>query len=308
MTDNKSLTYLMQLEENTKSEFTEVKNKIDSIDLSISDLSSITSTISDMQGSILSMKNSVDTLFSTVNDTNSIVKDILDGTQINAWISDLASSGKSSATYKDSSRMTELISNANATQNITISSYLLDWSIENNKLGNYYSSCVGSVSGLDWNSLTTPASICSNSKAFSSIVTNETAFSSSVKNQTFRQSVFSNVNTCESIINGSSIAKNVLVSMQQEVTPDSTYTGSSNDYQALFQKNMYVISVAARTDYSSAYSITANVKLDNTTRDKVSTSNKSTFKNVYLFADQVYRGGYSGSMSDPFTVRYVDFS
>lgn len=278
MTDNKSLTYLMQLEENTKSEFTEVKNKIDSIDLSIGDLSSITSAIDEM-------RNNIDIILNFSSETNIVVKDILLGSNISDWIADLQSSGKNSATYKDSSRMEKLIASRDAVNTTNIATLLRDWSISNNEVGTFFGTYLDNPEGVDWDSLTTPSLLTGNSVAFNAIANNSTAFKYAMDVTSIKSTLYDNATVTEPIL-------------QKNTSKLKNYVANVNDYYAAwngstsYSGKFFVLNI--RISENSSY-YRGNYTYDITTKDgskiqdtyTTSSVTNATIKVVNKFASAV---------------------
>lgn len=172
--DNALLLYLKKLEA-----------KIDGLDVDIEDLNELALTI----------KTTVD--------------DVLNGTQLSDWISDLETSGKSSATYNDASRMNTLIANEGACKNTKINQHLFDWSVINNRVGTFYNSGLGAVSGVTWSSILTPAQVSSNSSAFRAVAKNADMFTVFLNNATAKATLWTNSSVTESIL-ASGTANSVL--------------------------------------------------------------------------------------------------
>lgn len=297
MTDNKSLTYLMQLEENTKSEFTEVKNKIDSIDLSIGDLSSITSTISDMQGSILSMKNSIDNMYSFVNETNIIVKDILNGKQISEWVDDLQEFGTNSTTYKDATRMKKLISNYDACVNTNIDDLLFLWSVTNSTIGTYVGTSLQNPSDVSWDTLTTPSVLSSNASAFTHLCNDKRIFSLYLSNDTCKTSMWDKASTTQSILIASAIAKSVL--NENKIKKTVKYSGSpvsgSGKFFVLGVDASYLCNMTFKKNGLQVYNI----------YPQSSSSSDTGYRDVNKFADSYT---FSAYYYNDHYFYYVDFA
>lgn len=140
------------------------------------------------------------------NETNIVVKDILTGRQISAWVDDLAASGKNSATYKDASRMNALLESKGACRNNKVSQHIFDFAVANNKTGTYFGTALDNAGGVSWATLTTPASVCGNTAAFSLVAKDEIAFDVCVGNNTFKPAIYQNANTLESSIASSPAA------------------------------------------------------------------------------------------------------
>lgn len=140
------------------------------------------------------------------NETNIVVKDILTGRQISAWVDDLAASGKNSATYKDASRMNALLDSKDACRNNKVSQHIFDFAVANNKTGTYFGTALDNAGGVSWATLTTPASVCGNTAAFALIAKDEIAFDACVGNNTFTPFIYKNAEALEKSISGSPAA------------------------------------------------------------------------------------------------------
>ena len=295
MSDNKSLTYLMQLEENTKSEFTEVKNKIDSIDLSIGDLSSITSTINTMQGSILSMKNSIDNMYSFVNETNIIVKDILKGSQISEWVDDLITFGESSTTYNDPDRMTTLVEDPSSCKNADATDLILKWAAANNKTGTYFGNLVENTS-ITWSSLTTPASVMSNENAFKAIAEDANALARAMNNTICKTEIYNQRNTTQKVLQSDTTALNNIKAYSEKLNLKVTSSVTNKTWNGKY----FVLLV----HFDRAYNANAIIKSGNSTIHYNGSADGDVIINK--FADYLYLKGYYTSYSYYFNV--VDFA
>lgn len=154
--------------------------------------------------------NRVESLFGRVEDTYLVAKDILLGTQISDWIADLKASGTASATYGDASRMNVLIANSDAANNSDVAKYLVQWAVANNKFGTYCGAACGAVSGVAWDSLTTPNAVMGNATAFTALCRNSVSFKTAMQNDDCRNSIWNNSTVTENPIRSSSVAINVL--------------------------------------------------------------------------------------------------
>lgn len=186
------------------------------------------------------MSDEFDDVLSAINSIQLRVNDIYFGNQISEWVADLADSGKLSATYSDSERMNALISNKDACKNITVNQHILDWGIANNKVGTFFNSYIGVVSGVTWSSITSISQFCSNTSAFSVVATNSEMFNLVLNNSTARNSIFDNYATTQSILT-SSTPLSVLKSRQKtykynkgtynvKLAVFEVYTSCSNNY------------------------------------------------------------------------------
>lgn len=148
----------------------------------------------------------IESLYGRVEDTYLVAKDILLGTQISDWIADLKASGTASATYSDATRMNALIANEDAANNVDVAKYLVQWAVANNKYGTYCGAACGAVSGVTWDSLTTPNAVMSNATAFTALCGNSVATEATVRNSTCKQAMWANITVCEPILTASSEA------------------------------------------------------------------------------------------------------
>ena len=142
----------------------------------------------------------IESLYGRVEDTYLVAKDILLGTQISDWIADLKASGTASATYSDASRMNVLIANEDAANNVDVAKYLVQWAVANNKYGTYCGAACGAVSGVTWDSLTTPNAVMGNATAFTALCGNSVAFKASMQNSGCKTAIWDNSVLTESII------------------------------------------------------------------------------------------------------------
>lgn len=186
------------------------------------------------------MSDEFDDVLSAINSIQLRVDDIYFGNQISEWVADLADSGKLSSTYSDFERMNTLIANKDACKNIVVNQHILDWGIENNKVGTFFNSYIGVVSGVTWNSIASINQLCSSSSAFSVVATNSEMFNLVLNNSTARNSIFDNYATTQSILKGSA-PLGVLKSRQQtysytkgtysiKLAVFEVYTNCSNNY------------------------------------------------------------------------------
>lgn len=149
-------------------------------------------------------------LMNRVEDTYLVAKDILMGTQIGDWIADLKASGTASATYGDSSRMNVLIANEDAANNSDVAKYLVQWAVANNKFGTYCGAACGAVSGVTWDSLTTPNTVMGNAAAFTALCGNSVAIYEVLKVKACKQAIWANLAICDTIIRSSDTASSAL--------------------------------------------------------------------------------------------------
>lgn len=154
--------------------------------------------------------NRVESLFGRVEDTYLVAKDILMGTQISDWIADLKASGTASATYSDATRMNALIANEDAANNSDVAKYLVQWAVANNKYGTYCGAACGAVSGVTWDSLTTPNAVMGNATAFAALCENTVAFNEAMQNASCKNAIWDCSSVTEQIFNSNSVAFNNL--------------------------------------------------------------------------------------------------
>lgn len=160
----------------------------------------------------------IESLYGRVEDTYLVAKDILLGTQISDWIADLKASGTASATYGDSSRMNVLVANEDAANNSDVAKYLVQWAVANNKFGTYCGAACGAVSGVTWDSLTTPNAVMGNAAAFTALCGNSVAFKACLNLEGTKDAIVDNATTTESIIRTSNAALSVLNGMKTRKT------------------------------------------------------------------------------------------
>lgn len=233
-------------------------------------------------------------LMNRVEDTYLVAKDILMGTNIADWVADLEASGTGSATYADSDRMNALIGNTDACRNVNVAQYLLDWAVAQNKASTYFSSALGDVSGVTWESLTSVNAIMANSTAFTAIAGDSLVYEVTAKNVPCRQAIFSNADTTEDIIKASNTALNV---MRNKLLQKNSMTGYGNKE---FVKNMFLMT--AKNENSS--SIIAVVEKAGSTIKQIPGNYSGSNVSVNAFADKIYCNGSQGQIY----AWYVDFS
>lgn len=175
--------------------------------------------------------NRVESLFGRVEDTYLVAKDILLGTQISDWIADLKASGTASATYSDATRMNALIANEDAANNSDVAKYLVQWAVANNKYGTYCGAACGAVSGVTWDSLTTPNAVMGNATAFTALCGNSTAIYETLNVKSCRQAIWSNLSICDSIIRSNNTSLKAMQSLCK-----SSYRIASSNYTPLSGK------------------------------------------------------------------------
>ena len=172
--------------------------------------------VDELQSDVSLFGSMLDDIQIFTSETNVVVKDILLGTQIADWIEDLKASGTSSATYNDESRMNTLIANADAARTTSISQILYDWSVSKNKTGVYFGACLGTVSGVTWNNLTTPNAVTSHPSAFEAVSKDEIAFRVSMDNSVTKTAIRTNWSITEEPM-GNAIAVSILKSYQKKI-------------------------------------------------------------------------------------------
>lgn len=166
----------------------------------------LNANISKIISKLTLLENNVTELQGDTSTIISICNDILSGKQLSEWISDLAASGKSSATYSNSERMTALIGDNDACKNVSINQYIMDWGAENNKLGEFFKTYLNNDTQVSWSTLKTPTSVCSNSAAFTKIANDLDLFTACYNNATMRATIFNCCKTTENIIVNSTVA------------------------------------------------------------------------------------------------------
>ena len=230
------------------------------------------------------------------NETNVVVKDILNGRQLSEWIADLAASGKSSATYADASRMQALAEDTDACKNVQVSQHIFDWCVTNNKVGTYYNSIFGTVSGVTWSSLTTPALAYANASAFAKVANDSTAFTTAMDNVTAKRAIYNAYATTEAIIKSSSIALSILTARRQG---EETLQGMNNNE---FEGKIFVLTYKAETKTSCYPTV---YYPDGSYREFEEDSSGSLNK----FVTRIYaEGHYNLGRWSRFAFYYVDFS
>lgn len=147
-----------------------------------------------------SVYTDIDYIKETVGNIKITVEDIYTGNQISDWIKDLETSGASSATYNDPSRMKTLCGNLDAALNGKINTLLFKYAYEKNIMGTLFGTYCGDVSGVNWQSLTTPDSVLRNANAFRAVAKDSTALELCMNHSSFRPKIYNNYSVTESII------------------------------------------------------------------------------------------------------------
>ena len=228
----------------------------------------------------------IESLYGRVEDTYLVAKDILLGTQISDWIADLKASGTASATYSDATRMNALIANEDAANNSDVAKYLVQWAVANNKYGTYCGAACGAVSGVTWDSLTTPNAVMGNATAFTALCGNAVAFDEAMQNASCKNAIW----------NCSSVTEQVFRTNAQARTRLNQYSSDSSlggDYSA----NMFIFTVQR---YDNA-SINVTLYYKNGGSETFNTG--SGLKTINKFVTRFV----SDSSRYP-NVRYVDFN
>lgn len=268
----------------------------------------IKSSLADVQADVIEFGGMLENVQAFTNETNVVVKDILNGRQLSEWIADLAASGKSSATYADSSRMQALAEDTDACKNVQVTQHIFDWSVINNKVGTYYNSYFGAVSGVTWDKLTTPSLVYANSNAFKKIANDSDVFKTAMSNSAARVAMFNNYGTTESIINSSSVAMSYLNSVRKFVT---IYDYWNDDYKPITGK-LFILS--ASNGYNSFDRLTVSITNPKNSVSEIDLGeyrgyagdSDFYFKDVKKFASKVSAG--PSNTTNTVNVRYVDFS
>lgn len=231
------------------------------------------------------------------NETNVVVKDILNGRKLSEWLADLIASGKQSATYADASRMQALAEDADACKNVQASQHIFDWCVTNNKVGTYYNSIFGSVNGVTWSSLTTPALAYANASAFAKVANDSTAFTTAMDNATAKRAIYNAYATTEAIIRSSSIAVSILTARQQ-VQDYRASLSTDDDYYM----NVFMLDYQAEPDGHCSPTI---YYADGSSKEFTSDSSGRLNK----FVSRVrLEGDYNTSRWSRIKFYYVDFS
>ena len=192
-----------------------------------------------------------DSVKNTVNNIEVTVNDIYTGNSVTDWIADLVENGTSSDTYKDASRMALLCENKAACTNPSINTILFNYAVSNSlNVGNFYNQLLGSVSGVNWSSLSTISSISANSAAFSAVANNASAFEMFFNNSQGKQSLWTNRATTQNILASSSVAT---TEMKKHQEVKSMYLGMSGSHDD-FTENMFVLSGRYSTERSNWHS------------------------------------------------------
>lgn len=229
------------------------------------------------------------------NETNVVVKDILNGRQISEWIADLAASGKSSATYADASRMQALAEDTDACKNVQVSQHIFDWCVTNNKVGTYYNSIFGAVSGVPWSSLTAPAQVFANATAFGKVANDSTTFETLLNNATAKAELWNQSGVTESVLASSPVALSHLSSLS---VSESTSLGGT------FNKNMFILTYEVRSIGGGEVLVT----LKNGGSVTYGTNTEGRLNAFALRAKTEVGGSSSYPVRSYFDFTYVDFS
>ena len=254
------------------------------------------------------INNNFSSVENQLNNIKITVDDILLGRNLSEWISDLAASGKSSATYADQSRMQALVESTDACKNVQVTQHIFDWSVINNKVGTYYNSYFGAVSGVTWDKLTTPSLVYANSNAFKKIANDSDVFKTAMSNSAARAAMFNNYGTTESIISSSSVAMSYLNSVRKFVT---IYDYWNDDYKPITGK-LFILS--ASNGYNSFDRLTVSITNPKNSVSEIDLGeyrgyagdSDFYFKDVKKFASKVSAG--PSNTTNTVNVRYVDFS
>lgn len=227
------------------------------------------------------------------NETNIIVKDILSGKQLSAWINDLAASGKNSATYKDASRMNTLLGSKDACRNNKVSQHIFDFAVANNKTGAYFGMVLDNAGDINWNTLSTPESVCSNVATFAEVVQDEIAYSVSVGNYAFKSAIYENHEITELFIRDSNIALDVMraQAIELNIKGETSRTWTGKYFVLGFSNTMTSFPMPGTTlCYEEAQVTTASGEVL-----KYSCDNYQ--RNIERFAYKLYAKGSGGTKS-----------
>lgn len=223
----------------------EVVQAVNEVQSSVESLSEEHATLASDHQNLLSkvnlLQSNITEIKGTVSSVVSICNDILLGRQTSEWIADLAASGKSSATYADSSRMQTLIENTDACKNVTVNQHILDWGIAKNKTGIFFNSYLSGTGGVSWSSLTTPNSIFTNTTATKAIVNNYSLFEVVFANTTTRQNIFTNRSVTHNVIRNTPTAMTFL--NDHSKAGQRISSGISDTSLKGVTKNMFVLYV-----------------------------------------------------------------
>lgn len=226
-----------------------------------------------------------DSVKNTVNNIEVTVNDIYTGNSVTDWIADLVENGTSSDTYKDASRMALLCENKAACTNPSINTILFNYAVSNSlNVGNFYNQLLGSVSGVNWSSLSTISSISANSAAFSAVANNASAFKMFFDNSQGRQSLWTNRTTTQSVLASSSTA---LTEMKKSSKTENVSTGTSSFPHDEISKNLFVFSASLSTEQDN-WGATLTLKLSSSTvysKRMLGRDNKA--ENINKFADHI---------------------
>lgn len=243
-----------------------------------------------------------DSVKNTVNNIEVTVNDIYTGNSVTDWINDLVENGTSSDTYKDASRMSILCENKAACTNPSINTLLFNYAIDHSlNIGVFFNQLLGSVSGVDWSSLTTLSHIAKNSSAFKAVADNNSAFSMFYDRG--KSLLWDNRGTTGAALSSSQNAIELLT--KYATTQSSHKLRSGSNYS--FDRNMFVLSVSGSDyDNNSRYYYQAVLKLGGSTVLNKSVYQSSSPSSVKKFADRFEANFGLGMVIG--TVKYVDFS
>lgn len=230
----------------------------------------------------------IESLYGRVEDTYLVAKDILLGTQISDWIADLKASGTASATYSDASRMNVLIANEDAANNSDVAKYLVQWAVANNKYGTYCGAACGAVSGVTWDSLTTPNAVMGNATAFAALCGNSVAIYEAFRARSIRLDIWNNLNVCDSIVRSSTTALQALNRMSKTELITN-----------LIAKNLFLFKTKINNSDTFSIKVTCAPNGEQVT---VSTG-YGIWKDVNRFVSKIEPIGINGAF-----YTYVDFS
>ena len=199
----------------------------------------------------------IESLYGRVEDTYLVAKDILMGTQISDWIADIKASGTASATYQDASRMNALIANEDAANNQDVAKYLVQWAVANNKFGTYCGAACGAVSGVTWDSLTTPNAVMSNATAFTALWNSSVAYTEIMNNYNTKRAIWDCSAVTEPVISNHP----VILAKLQTFSKKTSQTEGPNDVQFfIFSVGSIVYSPTATLEFKNGGSQVYEIK------------------------------------------------
>lgn len=204
--------------------------------IEVSKLDELMAKHAELKAAVDSFGATLDEIQTYANETNVVVKDILSGRQISEWIQDLKTFGTSADTYSNSDRMNTLLADSDAAKNPDVEGYILQWALANNKFGTYLNTAIGTVSGVNWTSLTTPEQVFSNSTAANAVFGSSVAFNNILDTGGCGQAIVDNYTITESLLENNPVSWGILTSRKQRVMVlnAGSYTTVSKDNIAYY--------------------------------------------------------------------------